>query len=80
MTDLDQRTRFIKHMRDAGIVCTFHYQALNTSPQGWFFNGQPGQCPVAESASDTLVRLPLFNDMTDDDRARVITACLLFAG
>jgi dTDP-4-amino-4,6-dideoxygalactose transaminase len=80
MTDLDQRTRFIKHMRDAGIVCTFHYQALNTSPQGWFFDGQPGQCPVAESASDTLVRLPLFNDMTNDDRARVITACLLFAG
>ncbi len=80
MTDLDQRTRFIAHMRNAGIVCTFHYQALNTSPQGWFFNGQPGQCPVAESASDTLVRLPLFNDMTNDERARVITACLLFAG
>jgi dTDP-4-amino-4,6-dideoxygalactose transaminase len=80
MADLDQRTRFIAHMRKAGIVCTFHYQALNTSPQGRLFNGHTGQCPVAESASETLVRLPLFNDMTNDDRARVITACLLFAG
>jgi dTDP-4-amino-4,6-dideoxygalactose transaminase len=78
MVDLDQRTRFIAHMRKASIVCTFHYQSLNTSPQGRLFNGQTGQCPVAESAADTLVRLPLFNDMTDTERSRVIDTALQF--
>ena len=80
MQDADQRARFITHMRAHGVVCVFHYQALNTSPQGWLFGGQPGQCPVAESAADTIVRLPLFNDMTDADRARVIDTALLFTG
>jgi dTDP-4-amino-4,6-dideoxygalactose transaminase len=80
MADLDQRQRFIAHMREHGIVCVFHYQALNTSPQGQLFGGRVGQCPVAESASETLVRLPLFNDMTDGERAHVIDTCLLFAG
>ena len=80
MQDADQRARFIAHMRANDVVCVFHYQALNTSPQGWLFGGQPGQCPVAESAADTLVRLPLFNDMTDADRTRVIDTALQFTG
>ena len=80
MQDAEQRARFIAHMRAHDVVCVFHYQALNTSPQGWLFGGQPGQCPVAESAADTLVRLPLFNDMTDADRTRVIEAALRFTG
>lgn len=80
MVDLDQRQRFIEHMRGLGIVCVFHYQALNTSPQGWQFGGQPGQCPVAESAANTLVRLPLFNDMTQLEQSRVIDAAVRFAG
>ena len=80
MQDADQRARFIAHMRAHDVVCVFHYQALNTSPQGWLFGGQPGQCPVAESAADTLVRLPLFNDMTDADRTRVIDTALRFTG
>ncbi len=80
MVDLDQRQRFITHMREHGIVCVFHYQALNASPQGQRFGGRIGKCPVAESASDTLVRLPLFNDMSDAERSHIIDTCLLFAG
>ena len=78
MQDVDQRARFIAHMRQHGVVCVFHYQALNTSPQGQLFGGHSGQCPVAESAADTLVRLPLFNDMTDTERSRVIDTALRF--
>ena len=78
MLNLDQRTRFIKHMRDSGVMTVFHYQALNTSPAGLALGGKAGQCPVAESASDTLVRLPLFFDMRDDELERVIEATQSF--
>jgi dTDP-4-amino-4,6-dideoxygalactose transaminase len=45
---------------------------------GQHFGGYVGQCPVAEQASDCLVRLPLFNSMTDDEQSRVIEAVQQF--
>ena len=76
---LDQRTRFIDHMREAGILTVFHYQALNCSQVGMRLGARPGQCPVAEHASDTLVRLPLFADLRPDELGRVIEAATSFA-
>jgi dTDP-4-amino-4,6-dideoxygalactose transaminase len=42
------------------------------------FGGVEGQCPVAESVSDRLVRLPLFYDLSQEDQSRVIEAILRF--
>jgi dTDP-4-amino-4,6-dideoxygalactose transaminase len=70
----EHRTKFISTLKDHQINCAFHYQALNTSPVGQGFGGYVGQCPVAEHASDCLVRLPLFNSMTDEQQSRVIEA------
>jgi dTDP-4-amino-4,6-dideoxygalactose transaminase len=36
--------------------------------------GRPGECPVAERVSELLVRLPLYNGMTDAEQAEVIEA------
>jgi len=80
MLALEQRTRFIEHMRDKGVMAVFHYQALNTSPAGLALGGQVGQCPVAETASETLVRLPLFSDMREDELDRVVQAAQSFNG
>jgi len=74
----EHRTKFISTLKDQQIDCVFHYQALNTSPVGQGFGGYVGQCPVAEHASDCLVRLPLFNSMTDDQQSRVIEAVMAF--
>lgn len=68
----EQRTRFINHMKSQSIMCVFHYQPLNVSPVGQRFGGYPGQCPVSEHAGECLVRLPLFNTLTDDDQSRVV--------
>ncbi len=76
--NLAQRTRFITALKDQQISAVFHYQALNVSPVGQHFGGYVGQCPVAEHASDCLVRLPLFNSMTDDQQSRVIDAVQQF--
>lgn len=80
MTSLAQRTRFIDHMGQRGIMTVFHYQALNTSTMGKKYGGWLGQCPVAEEAADTLVRLPLYRDLSLSEVDRVIQATLEFRG
>jgi dTDP-4-amino-4,6-dideoxygalactose transaminase len=65
-------------MKQQSISCVFHYQALNISPVGRSFGGHPGQCPIAEQAGECLVRLPLFNSMSDDDQEKVIKAAVGF--
>lgn len=74
----EQRTRFINHMKSQSIVCVFHYQPLNLSPVGQRFGGYPGQCPVSEHAGDCLVRLPLYNTLSEADHERVIAAVQQF--
>lgn len=74
----EQRTRFISHLKDKSVNAVFHYQPLHNSPIGRTFGGFDGQCPVAENAGVCLVRLPLFNSMTDDQQNRVISATTSF--
>lgn len=66
------RTRFIQHCDEEGVNVVFHYQALNASPMGQRFGGSIGSCPVSESASDCLVRLPMFSAMSPDQLNQVI--------
>jgi dTDP-4-amino-4,6-dideoxygalactose transaminase len=74
----EQRSRFIKHMKQQGVACVFHYQPLHVSPVGKQFGGRPGQCPVAEHAGECLVRLPLFNTLTLNEQQRIIDAATSF--
>lgn len=74
MQSLDQRTRLIQHLEERGVIAVFHYQALHLSPVGLGLGGQVGQCPVSEAASDRLVRLPLFADMSPSEVDQVVAA------
>ena len=76
--EAEQRTRFIAHMRDEEISCVFHYQPLHASQVGQRFGGFHGQCPVAEHAGDCLVRLPLYNNLTESDQTSVIETVINF--
>jgi len=78
LPDRRSRDHFISHLSAEGVNAVFHYQALNTSAQGAIFGGKPGQCPVAERASETLVRLPLHLGLSDSDIDRVIAAATSF--
>jgi len=40
--------------------------------------GAKGQCPISEKLSDQLVRLPLYNSMTEEEQWRVIDAVMSF--
>lgn len=73
-----ERDDFLDHLRGREINAVFHYQPLNTSTVGKSMGGFEGQCPVAERAAETLVRLPLFASMSDDELDQVIAAVTAF--
>ncbi|MHB1587749.1 MAG: DegT/DnrJ/EryC1/StrS family aminotransferase [Acidiferrobacteraceae bacterium] len=67
------RDTFMQRMADAGIGTGLHYQAIHLHPfYAQRFGFRRGDFPVAETASDRIVSLPLFPDMTDADQDRVI--------
>jgi dTDP-4-amino-4,6-dideoxygalactose transaminase len=78
MTSLDERRALIAHLRERGIHATFHYLPLHLSPMGEHYGGRPGDCPVTESVSDRLVRLPFFTTLDETRQERVIAAVRAF--
>jgi dTDP-4-amino-4,6-dideoxygalactose transaminase len=66
------RTRFLEHMKSAGVHATFHYVPLHTSPMGQRFGYGAGDCPVTEDIAERLVRLPFYNALTSDELGRVV--------
>jgi dTDP-4-amino-4,6-dideoxygalactose transaminase len=74
MPSLADRTALIEHLRDRGIGSVFHYVPLHLSTMGLHFGGMDGQCPVTESVSDRLIRLPFHLDLSESDQQEVIDA------
>jgi dTDP-4-amino-4,6-dideoxygalactose transaminase len=72
------RPAFIEHLKARGVQAVFHYQSLHLSPMGLAHGGRAGICPVTERIADELVRLPLYNDLTDADQSVVIDAVRSF--
>ena len=72
LPSLERRQAFIAHMKERGITTPFHYVPLHSSPMGLRLGGRRGDCPVTEKISEQLVRLPLFNTMSDEETAIVI--------
>jgi perosamine synthetase len=71
----EPREVVFRALRAEGIGVNVHYIPVHLQPyyrQHW--DTQPGQCPVAEAAYETIVSLPLFPQMTDEDVADVLTA------
>jgi dTDP-4-amino-4,6-dideoxygalactose transaminase len=73
-----RRGAFIDHLKDRDIQAVFHYQPLHLSPMGLAHGGAAGACPVTERVADELVRLPLYNELTEQDQGIVIDAVRSF--
>jgi dTDP-4-amino-4,6-dideoxygalactose transaminase len=69
---LEVRQRLIAFLRERGVYSVFHYLPLHLSDMGGRFGGRPGDCPVTESVSDRLVRLPFHNALTSVEQEQVI--------
>lgn len=80
LPSLEERQALIAHLRQHGIMAVFHYQPLHLSEMGRRLGGREGDCPVTESISDRLLRLPFYNELTEPDQARVVEAVAKFRG
>ena len=78
LPSLKVRTALIEHLKAHGILSVFHYLPLHLSEMGQQFGGKVGDCPVTEDISDRLLRLPFYNDLTEDEQARVTAALYAF--
>lgn len=74
LPSLEAREALTAHLETQGVYAVFHYLPLHLSLMGRGFGGKDGDCPVTEDLSDRLLRLPFFNDLTEDDLDRVVAA------
>jgi dTDP-4-amino-4,6-dideoxygalactose transaminase len=58
-----QRNEMLEAMKAQGVVGTFHYIPLHSSPAGRKFGRVAGDMSVTDSLPDRLLRLPLWHDM-----------------
>ena len=72
LPSLQKRQHFISHLKEHRILSVFHYVPLHTSKIGRRYGGAAGDCPVAETVSERLVRLPFYNQLSEIEQSRVI--------
>ncbi len=73
--DLTTRSSLIEHMKAKGSFPVFHYLSLHKSP--YYTEKHKGAAmPQSDRYMDTLLRLPLFVDMTDAETDQVIQSIL----
>jgi dTDP-4-amino-4,6-dideoxygalactose transaminase len=78
MPSLAARQGLIAHLRARGIGAVFHYVPLHSSPMGRSIGRAPLGCPVSELLGERLLRLPMWNGLSEADTADVLTAVTSF--
>ena len=78
LKDLEDRTAFIRYMKEQGVSCSFHYVPLHSAPAGLKFGRFHGEDEFTTKESDKLVRLPMYYGLNDDDRVKVIEPALKY--
>jgi len=78
LPSLEVRTALIDHLKGHGILSVFHYLPLHLSDMGQQFGGKVGDCPVTEDISGRLLRLPFYNDLTEQEQARIVSVVTCF--
>lgn len=76
--DLETRTKLINHLKEKDILSVFHYIPLHSAPAGRKYGRAVGDMQVTDTVSDTLVRLPMYYDLEEENRAKVISAVFDF--
>jgi dTDP-4-amino-4,6-dideoxygalactose transaminase len=80
MPDLHSRTRLLEYTRTSNVSLTFHYVPLHSSQGGVRFGRYSGELTATKLISDTLLRLPLFSDIDENDFERTLDVVTSFSG
>lgn len=76
--DLETRTKFIAYLKENNIYAPFHYIPLHSAPAGETYCKTASAMNITNKISDTLVRLPMFYDITDEQLEKIIKTVLNF--
>lgn len=67
----DQRNALIDHLKQNGVLAVFHYLSLHKSP--YYQKKHTGDTlKNADRYSDTLIRLPFYNDLADNEVEEIV--------
>lgn len=80
LKDLAERTVFTKYLKEQGIVVSFHYVPLHSAPAGQKFGRFHGEDVYTTKESERLTRLPMYYNLTLEDREKVVNAIFAFFG
>jgi dTDP-4-amino-4,6-dideoxygalactose transaminase len=69
---LKERKELARFLRGKGILAVFHYVPLHSSPAGKLYGRISGKLEITERVSESLLRLPLYHEMTNEDIDSVI--------
>ena len=72
--DLEERTECISFLKEKGIQSVFHYIPLHSAPAGLKYCRFHGEDVYTTKESERLMRLPLFDGITDEEVQSVINA------
>ena len=79
LPNLERRQALISHLKTRGILSVFHYVPLHQSQMGRSVSARAADCPVTADVSSRLLRLPFYNDLTDEELDRVVSGVTEFA-
>jgi len=80
LKNLEERTAFTRFLKEQGVVVSFHYVPLHSAPAGEKFGRFHGEDVYTTRESERLTRLPLYYNMTQQDRETVVKAIFAFFG
>ena len=69
--NLKERTDFQNYLKQHNIISVFHYIPLHSSPAGQKYGRAASSFEVTDMVSDTLLRLPLFYELSDEDLLKI---------
>lgn len=78
--DLKERTALISFLKENGIWAVFHYIPLHSAPAGLKFGRFHGEDVYTTKESERLMRLPLYYNISEDDREYIIKKIHEFYG
>ena len=76
--NLEERTAFIRHMKEHDVMTVFHYVPLHSAPAGMKFGRFSGTDTYTTKESERLVRLPMYYGLARSDANSVIDAAVSF--
>lgn len=72
LPDENRRRQVEEYLRGRGIGTAFHYVPLHLSPMGRRLGYQPGDLPITEKTAFSLLRLPLYPGLKENEQRYVI--------